>query len=163
MREVLAGGLDAGQERAADRAHARHHQPDRAVCRRSLAHAAEGLQLTCRCQSREDGVKRAPIRQVGKESFVAATSTEKKKTKAPVAKGTGKTCKVEGCKRAYQAKGYCFFHYGKWKAGELPKARFDTCGKEGCKKKVVAHGRCAEHQKVKAEPAAGAAPAAPAA
>jgi hypothetical protein len=97
---------------------------------------------------------------------VAEKSTPKK-TKAPAAKGNGKTCQVEACKRAYQAKGYCFFHYSKWKAGEMPKARFDTCGKEGCKKKVVAHGRCPEHQKKQAEAAAGAppvaAPAAPAA
>ena len=67
-------------------------------------------------------------------------------------------------KRAYQAKGYCFFHYDKWKDGELPKARFKTCSKEGCKKKVVAHGLCAEHQKTKggettAAPGAAAAPA----
>jgi hypothetical protein len=87
---------------------------------------------------------------------MAETTTEtKRKGKAPRAKGAaGKTCKVEGCKRAYQAKGYCFFHYGKWKAGELPKARYKTCSKEGCNKKVVAHGLCAEHQKKKAAPAA---------
>ena len=92
------------------------------------------------------------------------TITTKKKTHAPKAKGNGKACKFAGCKRAYQAKGYCFFHYGKWKAGEMPKPRFDTCGKEACTKKVAAHGRCAEHQKIKAEApaAAAAAPAAPA-
>jgi hypothetical protein len=99
---------------------------------------------------------------------VAETNTKKTKakTKPPAAKGNGTACKVEACKRAYQAKGYCFFHYSKWKAGEMPKARFDTCGKEGCFKKVVAHGRCVEHQR-KAEVAAGApaaaAPSAPAA
>ena len=87
---------------------------------------------------------------------MAETQTEaKKKSKAPTAKGKpGLACKVEGCKRAYQGKGYCFFHYDKWKAGELPKGRFKTCGKEGCKKKVEAHGLCAEHQKKKAAPAA---------
>ena len=78
-----------------------------------------------------------------------ATTTTKKK--APVAKGKpGLSCGVEGCKRAYQAKGLCFFHYDKWKAGELPKGRYKTCSKEGCKKKVEAHGLCAEHQKKKA-------------
>ena len=78
----------------------------------------------------------------------------KTKTKAPTAKGKpGVACQVEGCKRVYQAKGYCFFHYDKWKAGELPKGRYKTCSKEGCKKKVAAHGICAEHQK-KAAPAA---------
>ena len=86
----------------------------------------------------------------------------RRKTHAPKPKGKpGMKCSIEGCKRAYQAKGYCFFHYDKWKSGELPKGRFDTCSKEGCHKKVVAHGLCAEHQKKKAEaPAAAAAPAA---
>lgn len=94
---------------------------------------------------------------------MAETKTEKRKTHAPKPKGAeGKKCQIEGCKRAYQAKGYCFFHYDKWKNGELPKARFKTCSKEGCHKKVVAHGLCAEHQPKKAG-AEGAAPAAPAA
>jgi hypothetical protein len=42
---------------------------------------------------------------------------------APKAKGVGKTCSVAGCKRGYRAKGYCFFHYKKWRHGELPHAR----------------------------------------
>jgi len=82
----------------------------------------------------------------------------RQKTKAPQPKGKAQACKIEGCKRAYQAKGYCFFHYDKWKAGELPKGRYKTCSKEGCLKKVVAHGLCAEHQPKK-EGAAAAAPA----
>ena len=87
---------------------------------------------------------------------MAETETAaKKKTAAPKRKGKeGLACKVEGCKRAFQAKGYCFFHYDKWKAGELPKGRYKTCGKEGCKKKVLAHGLCEEHQKKKAAPEA---------
>jgi len=87
----------------------------------------------------------------------------RQKTKAPQPKGKEQPCKIEGCKRAYQAKGYCFFHYDKWKAGELPKGRYKTCSKEGCLKKVVAHGLCAEHQRKKeggAAPAEGAPPAA---
>ena len=92
---------------------------------------------------------------------MAETTTERRKSRAPRAKGNGKSCHVEGCKRAYQAKGYCFFHYDKWKAGELPKARYKTCSKEGCLKKVVAHGLCAEHQPKKGGESA-AAPAAPA-
>jgi hypothetical protein len=95
---------------------------------------------------------------------MAATTEQRRKTKAPTPKGKeGLKCRIEGCKRAYQAKGYCFFHYDKWKAGELPKARYDTCNKEGCHKKVVAHGLCAEHQPKKAGEAAapGATPAAP--
>src|SRR5437763_17201472 len=93
---------------------------------------------------------------------MAATTTDRRKTKAPESKGKeGLKCGIEGCKRAYQAKGYCFFHYDKWKNGELPRARYKTCSKEGCHKKVVAHGLCAEHQKKTGE-AAAAAPAAPA-
>ena len=93
------------------------------------------------------------------------TDKAQRKSKAPVAKGKGNACQIEGCKRAYQAKGYCFFHYDKWKGGELPKARYKTCSKEGCHKKVMAHGLCAEHQKKTGEAAAApaAAPPAPAA
>jgi hypothetical protein len=40
------------------------------------------------------------------------------------AKGGGsKACKVENCRRPYRAKGYCWFHYGKWRRGELKKPR----------------------------------------
>jgi len=94
---------------------------------------------------------------------MADTSAARRKTQAPAPKVTGKACSVEGCKRAYQAKGYCFFHYDKWKAGEMPKARYKTCSKEGCLKKVSAHGLCADHQKKKGGEAAAAAPPAPAA
>ena len=93
---------------------------------------------------------------------MAQKTAKESKSSAPQAKGNGKTCGIEGCKRAYQAKGYCFFHYDKWKAGELPKARYKTCSKEGCLKKVVAHGLCAEHQPKKGGEVAPA-PAAPAA
>ncbi len=94
---------------------------------------------------------------------MAETTTQRRKTHAPTPKGgADHKCSIEGCKRAYQAKGYCFFHYDKWKAGELPKGRYKTCSKEGCHKKVVAHGLCADHQPKKAGEAA-AAPAAPAA
>ena len=93
---------------------------------------------------------------------MAATTTDRRKTKAPESKGKeGLKCGIEGCKRAYQAKGYCFFHYDKWKGGELPKARYKTCSKEGCHKKVMAHGLCAEHQKKKTGEAAAAPAAAP--
>ena len=74
--------------------------------------------------------------------------TTKTKKKAPAAKGNGKkTCGIEGCKRAYRAKGLCFFHYKKWRQGELEKkpGRYDTCGKAECKKKVKEHGLCEEH------------------
>jgi hypothetical protein len=100
-----------------------------------------------------------------------AETIAKTQKKAPAPKGGGKrTCTLEGCKRAYRAKGLCFFHYKKWRRGELEKkpglraARYDTCGKEACKKKVVGHGLCQEHYdawkasrrnaKLKAAPAA---------
>jgi hypothetical protein len=79
---------------------------------------------------------------------MAETTTEAKpKKRAPAAKGAGKSCTVAGCKRAYRAKGYCFFHYKKWRRGELEGrlARYQTCSKEGCRKKVAAHGMCEEH------------------
>lgn len=57
-----------------------------------------------------------------------------------------KTCKHEACSRpADGGKGYCRRHYAAWKAGELPKARYNTCGAEGCRKRVTARGRCEEH------------------
>jgi len=76
------------------------------------------------------------------------TKTKKAKKSAPKAKGGGKkTCKVQGCKRAYRAKGLCFFHYAKWRRGELEAVprRWKTCSKEECKKKVFQHGLCQEH------------------
>jgi len=75
------------------------------------------------------------------------TATKTKK-KAPSAKAAGKkSCSIAGCKRAYRAKGLCFFHFKKWRAGELEAkpARYKTCSKPDCKKKVVAHGLCQEH------------------
>src|SRR5260370_20081667 len=100
---------------------------------------------------------------------MAETTEQRRKTHAPAPKGgTEQKCSIEGCKRAYQAKGYCFFHYDKWKGGELPKGRYNACSKERRLKKVVAHGLCAQHQSKKAgetaaAPAAPAAPAGPAA
>src|SRR5512133_4053578 len=77
---------------------------------------------------------------------MAETTTKKKA--APKAKGAaGKACSAPGCKRAYRAKGLCFFHYKKWRRGELEAQprRYVTCAKPECKKKVLAHGLCQEH------------------
>jgi hypothetical protein len=79
---------------------------------------------------------------------MAETTAAKPKKKAPAPKSAGKkSCTVAGCKRAYRAKGYCFFHYKKWRRDELEgrPARYETCSKENCRKKVVAHGMCEEH------------------
>jgi len=97
--------------------------------------------------------------------------TQTKKKSAPAAKGGGKkTCTIASCKRAYRAKGLCFFHYQQWRRGEMESkpARYDTCGNPECKKKVVEHGLCQDHfnawkasrKKNKVASAAKAAPAA---
>ena len=73
--------------------------------------------------------------------------TKTKKT-APKAKGAGKkACSIAGCKRAYRAKGLCFFHFKKWRSGELEAkpARYKTCSRPDCKKQVAGHGLCKDH------------------
>jgi hypothetical protein len=104
---------------------------------------------------------------------VADTTKKHKGSKAKkwkvAPKGGGKkSCSVSGCKRAYRAKGYCFFHYQKWRRGELGHARYRTCNAEKCTKKQLKAGLCQVHYnekigKKEAAPAPAAAPAAPAA
>jgi hypothetical protein len=77
-----------------------------------------------------------------------SASAKAAKKASPLSKGNGKkACTVANCKRGYRAKGYCFFHYKKWRAGELPHARYKTCANPECKKKVSEHGLCEEHFK----------------
>ena len=74
--------------------------------------------------------------------------TTRKRTRAKRSKGGGKkACTVEGCKRAYRAKGFCFFHYRKWRRGELESRppRYNVCSRPDCKKRVKEHGLCEEH------------------
>jgi hypothetical protein len=73
--------------------------------------------------------------------------TTPKRTKWPrtARGGEGKACKVEGCKRPYRAKSYCFFHYKKWRQGELPHSRYHTCSKAECRKKTFRRGLCEQH------------------
>ncbi|MBI3185720.1 MAG: vegetative protein [Myxococcales bacterium] len=59
--------------------------------------------------------------------------------------GEGKACSVANCKRPYRAKGYCFFHYKKWRHGELAHARYRTCSKPDCRKKMAKEGFCEQH------------------
>ena len=59
--------------------------------------------------------------------------------------GEGKACSVENCKRPHRAKGYCFFHYKKWRQGELPHSRYRTCSKPECRTKTFKHGLCEKH------------------
>jgi len=97
---------------------------------------------------------------------VAETTKKHKGTQAKkwkrVAKGNGKkACTVEGCKRPYRAKGYCFFHYQHWRKGELGHARYDSCNHEKCTKPQHKAGLCETHWKekmgIKDEPPAAAA------
>ena len=80
--------------------------------------------------------------------------------------GSEKHCSVEGCKRPFRAKSYCFFHYKKWRQGEFGHARYRVCGKPECRTKTFKAGLCEKHfgEKYKKDAPAGAeASAAPAA
>ena len=73
-------------------------------------------------------------------------NTNKHKNWPRKARGAGKkACCVANCKRPYRAKGYCFFHYKKWRHGELPHSRYRTCSKPDCRKKVEKRGLCGQH------------------
>jgi hypothetical protein len=84
------------------------------------------------------------------------------------ARGGGKkTCTEANCKRPYRAKGYCFFHYAKWRRGELhPEShRYKLCSHEECKKPRAVGAYCEQHDKERkgeGKPAAAPAPGAPA-
>jgi len=77
----------------------------------------------------------------------ATPTTQKKLTHWPrTAKGGGKkACSVEGCKRPYRAKNYCYFHYKTWRQGDLPHSRYRTCSKAECRVKVFKAGLCEKH------------------
>src|SRR5256885_6158198 len=75
--------------------------------------------------------------------------------------GEDKACSVQGCKRPYRAKGYCYFHFKKWRQGELPHSRYRTCSKADCRKKAVLHGLCEQHYNEAHKKPEAAAPAAP--
>jgi hypothetical protein len=76
--------------------------------------------------------------------------------------GSEGSCKADGCEKEVVGKGYCARHYGAWKRGEMPKARYKTCKTAGCRKRQVKAAHCEEHQKVKPAAAAAAAAAPPA-
>ena len=94
--------------------------------------------------------------------------TAKKIWRAPRG-AEGAKCSVDGCKRPYRAKSYCFFHFKKWRQGELPHTRYKLCSKAECRKATFRRGLCKthhdEHYLKKGDEAAApaAAPAAPAA
>ena len=71
--------------------------------------------------------------------------TAKKKTYRAPKGGGDKKCSVEGCKRPYRAKSFCFFHYKKWRQGELPHSRYKLCSKAECRKPMMKKGLCEQH------------------
>jgi len=61
-------------------------------------------------------------------------------------KANEKTCRMDGCKRPYRAKGYCNVHYRKWRRGEMESpGRYKICGEENCKKPMFKKGMCEAH------------------
>lgn len=55
-------------------------------------------------------------------------------------------CRVEGCKREYRAKGFCGYHFKKWRRGEMPKkTRYKTCVEENCRNPRGRWGVCDKH------------------
>ena len=70
------------------------------------------------------------------------------------------TCKMSGCDKDVQAKGYCPRHYAQWRRGQLPKPRYRSCNQEGCHKPRARRGLCQEHYAKAVHKAAPAAEAA---
>lgn len=113
---------------------------------------------------------------VDAEVSASTRSTAPKAKKATTArKGRRKTrntkpCRIESCKRAYRAKGYCRTHYRMWRNGKYGRARYKLCKDGVCTRPMgqARHGFCEEHyqsyyvQGVKQAKAPAAAPAAPA-
>ena len=56
-----------------------------------------------------------------------------------------KKCKIEGCTKKYRAKGYCEYHYKKWRNGEYGKVRYKTCTGENCRAKRTHGSLCETH------------------
>ncbi|MEA2698349.1 MAG: hypothetical protein QOI66_2620 [Myxococcales bacterium] len=58
----------------------------------------------------------------------------------------GEPCRVEKCKQAVRAKGYCRKHFIGWRRGAVGnKHRYKVCSKEGCRKPRTLGGLCDEH------------------
>ena len=58
-----------------------------------------------------------------------------------------KKCRIEKCRGAYRAKGYCTRHYRKWRQGEYGDTRYKVCTHAECKKKRFKEGCCETHYK----------------
>jgi hypothetical protein len=89
----------------------------------------------------------------------AAAADKPAKAKKVAEPYSGPPCRVEGCKQALRAKGFCRKHYIAWRRGEVgDHHRYKICTKEGCRKPRTKGSLCDEHAGV-AAPAAAAAPA----
>ena len=74
--------------------------------------------------------------------------------------GRNRTCDVLGCGRAHHAKGYCSFHYSRYRLGNpveyeaycLP-AKVKVCKAKGCRDKVYGYGFCRTHYRKHRKPA----------
>jgi hypothetical protein len=105
-----------------------------------------------------------PAPKAAAKAAAPAADKAAKVTKAAkkVTVSSGPPCRVEGCKQASRAKGYCRKHFMAWRRGSVgDHHRYKICTKEGCRKPRTKASFCDEHAGV-AAPAAAAAPAAPA-
>jgi hypothetical protein len=107
-----------------------------------------------------DRVSPGPLATGAPERYVHGLSgrrglqlAEEKATEAKAQKGWPrrakaggkKACTVAECKRPYRAKGYCFFHFKKWRQGDLPHTRYRVCSKPECRTKTARGGLCEKH------------------
>jgi hypothetical protein len=147
--------------------------PGRTADSFSPPHLARGPQVGYHRALWDPVIPRSSRRSLIVAEKKAATAAKAAKKTYRKARGGGKvSCSEASCKRPYRAKGYCFFHYAKWRRGELhPEThRYKLCSKEDCKKPRAVGSLCEQHHKEwlgrgKSEaapaPAAAAAPAAP--
>jgi hypothetical protein len=54
-------------------------------------------------------------------------------------------CKVDGCSRTHQARGFCSTHYESWRLGDLSEVALRICAVVACDRRVRARGLCASH------------------
>lgn len=61
-----------------------------------------------------------------------------------------KSCSIEGCERPHEARGWCSYHYKRWRAYGDPLAadrrtKNRICSVDGCERKHAARGLCHTH------------------
>ena len=76
----------------------------------------------------------------------AEKAAAKPAKKATPAATSGPPCRVDGCKQAVRAKGYCRKHFISWRRGAVgDHHRYKICTKEGCRKPRTKGSLCDEH------------------